>query len=108
MALNAFMPQGATSLIIATTTASAAIQVSTGAIQGMHVVLQGSTQHAFIATGQSTATAVLPTTAATPVGSMPFLPNQASPLTIPPGGWVSAITSSGTVNVYITPGIGLI
>lgn len=107
MALDAFLPQGDTSLIAATTTASAAIQVSTGAIQGMRVLLQGSTQHAFLAVGQSTATAALPTTS-TPGAGMPFLPNAASPLTIPPGGWVSAITASGTVNVYLTPGIGLI
>ena len=106
MALDAFQPQGLTSLIAATTTASAAIQVSTGAIQGCRVTVQGSTQHVFIAFGQSTATAVLPTTS-TPAAGMPLLPTTDRAFTMPPGGWVSAITASGTANVYITPGIGL-
>lgn len=106
MALNAFQEQGNTSLIVATTTASAAIQVSTGAIQGCKVLIQGSTQHVFLAFGQTTATAVLPTTS-TPARGMPLLPTSDQTLTIPPGGWVSAITSSGTANVFLTPGIGL-
>ena len=103
---QAFQPQGATSLIAATTTASAAVQVSTGAIQGVKVLTHGSTQHVFLAFGPSTATAVLPTTA-TPANGMPLLPSSDGTFTIPPGGWVSAITSSGTCNVYLTPGIGL-
>jgi hypothetical protein len=105
MPLTAFLPQGATALIAATTTASAAIQVSTGAIQGCKVVVQGSTQHVFLAFGQSTATAVLPTTG-TPALGMPVQPGSDQTFTIPPGAWVSAITSSGTANVFLTPGFG--
>lgn len=107
MALDAFLPQGNTSLIAATTTASAAIQVSTGAIQGLKALIQGSTQHVFLAFGQTTATAVLPTTS-TPAAGMPLQPGSDQTFSIPPGGWVSAITASGTANVYLTPGIGLI
>ncbi len=103
---QAFQEQGLTSLIAATTTASAAVQVSTGAIQGCKVLVQGSTQHVFLAFGQTTATAVLPTTS-TPADGMPVQPGSDNTFTIPPGGWVSAITSSGTANVFITPGIGL-
>lgn len=106
MALDAFLGQGATSLIVATTTASAAYQISTGAIQGCKVLVQGSTQHVFMAFGQTTATAALPTTS-TPARGMPMQPGSDQSFSIPPGGFVSFITSSGTANVFITPGIGL-
>lgn len=105
MALDAFLAQGLTSLVIATTTASTAYQFSTGSIQGCKILIQGSSQHVFSAFGQTTATAVLPTTSV-PANGMPFQPNSDQTLSNPPGDFVSFITSSGTANVFITPGIG--
>ena len=102
----AFQPQGATSLIAATTTASAAIQIATGGQQGCKVLVVGSTQHVFLAFGVSTATAVLPTTS-TPALGIPLQPSSDQSFTVPANAWVSAITSSGTASVYITPGFGL-
>lgn len=105
MALDAFLPQGLTSLVIATTTASTAYRFSTGSIQGCKILVQGSTQHVFTAFGQSSAIASLPTTS-TPATGMPMHPNSDQTFSCPPGDFVSFITSSGTANVFITPGIG--
>ena len=103
---DTFRPQGNTSLIAATTTASAAIQLTDGDIQGCKVLITGSTQHVFLAFGQTTATAALPTTS-TPAFGMPVQPASDQTFAIPPGAWVSAITSSGTANVWLSPGSGL-
>ncbi len=107
MGLNTFQPQGNTILISATTTPSAAFQVSTGAIQGCKVVNVGSSQHIFIAFAATSALAVatLPTSSAPSLG-MPQLPTSVERYSIPPQGWASVMTSSGTSNVYFTPGIG--
>lgn len=106
MALNAFLPQGLTSLVVATTTASTAYQFASGAIQGCKILIQGSTQHVFTAFGQTSATAALPTTS-TPANGMPLQPGSDQTFSNPPGCFVSFITSSGTANVFITPGIGV-
>lgn len=104
--LYAFQPQGLTSLIVATTTASTAYQFSTGGIQGCKVLVNGSTQHVFAAFGQSSAIAALPTTS-TPAAGMPLLPGSDQTFTVPPGDFCSFITASGTANVWVTPGIGV-
>jgi hypothetical protein len=102
--MSAFRPEGNTVLIAATTTATAAQQISTGSHQGMSVAIQGSTQHVFVAFGVSTATAALPTTAG--ASGSPVYPNTYRNFTVPPSAWVSVITSSGTANVWCTPGYG--
>lgn len=104
---GAFTPQGVTSLVKATTTASAAIQPSTGAIQGF-TAFSASTALALIAIGASTATAALPTTGTAATG-IPLPPNTVVRFSAPPSFWVSAITSTagGTADIYITPGQGL-
>lgn len=101
---SAFIPNGNTSLCKATTTATAAIQPSTGSVQGF-TAFCASTALVLIATGVSTATAALPTTSAAASG-IPLPPNIPMEFGAPPNFWVSVIasTAGGTGDVYITPG----
>lgn len=103
--LQAFQPQGNTSLIAATTTASAGIQPSTGAIVGMRVATVGSGP-AYLAFGSSTVAAALPTTS-TPGAGFPIQPNSVETFNFAPNTWLSAITTGGTVQVYATAGFGV-
>lgn len=100
----AFIPQGNTSLIKATTTASAARQPSTGSVQGFQLYAS-TTALCLYAIGVSTATAALPTTGTAAAG-IPFPGNTPIDVRAPPNFWVSVITSTagGTADVYVTPG----
>jgi hypothetical protein len=100
----AFIPQGNTSLIKATTTASAAQQPSTGSVQGFRLYA-ASTALCLYAIGVSTATAALPTTGTAAAG-IPLPGNTPIDVQAPPNGWISVITSTagGTADVYVTPG----
>lgn len=104
MPLSTFQPQGNTALVLATTTASAPQQPSTGSIQGLLLTNQ-STNDAWVAFGVSTATAVLPTTS-TPSAGMPLLQRSQATFGVPPNVWLSAITTAGTAAIYATPGFG--
>jgi hypothetical protein len=105
---GAFQAQGNTSLIPATTTATAAIQPSTGSIPGC-MLTNLSTNAIWVAIGQSStmAVAALPTTSV-PANGIPMLAGSAQTLGAPPNFWISAITgSTGTSQLAVTPGLGL-
>lgn len=104
-AIEAFNPQGNTILIIATTTASAATQVSTGNVSGIRIATIGAAT-AYVAIGSSTVQAVLPTSS-TPATGIPLLSNSAETFSARPGSYVSAITTSGTQSIYATAGEGV-
>lgn len=104
MALNTFQPQGATSMIALTTAASAAIQPSTGSIQGVKIA-NLSTNDAYVTFGVTTATAVYPTTTTAGLGQ-PILQRSVETFVFPPNGWLSALTSSGAALLAVTPGYG--
>lgn len=102
-----FQPQGNT-LIVASTAASATagVQVSTGAMQGVRLV-NLSTLDAYVSVASSSsATASLPTTASPSTGSMPLLQRTERVLTVGPNFWLSAITSAGQANIAVTGGFG--
>jgi hypothetical protein len=101
---DTYRPQGNTTLIAATTTASAAIQPSTGSIGGCRIVTV-STGPVYAAFGATTATAVLPTTS-TPAEGMPIQANSVETFSLGPNFWASFITTGGTAQVYVTPGFG--
>lgn len=62
---------------------------------------------AFIALGDVTVTAVVPTNA-TPVNGFAILPGSKEPITVSPGQThLAAITASGTATLYITSGDGI-
>jgi hypothetical protein len=106
MSLTSFLTQGNT-LIVASTAAAAtaAVQPSTGSIQGMRIV-NLSTNDAYVAFGTSTATASVPTTASPSTGHQPILQRSERTFNTPPNVWVSAITTAGQANLAFTPGFG--
>lgn len=107
MANYTFRPMGNTSLIAGTTTASAAIQPSTGNIGGC-ALTNLSTNDVWVAFGSSSVVAVLPTTA-TPGNAFPVTGglHNVIPVLAPPNFWISALTSAGTAVLAITPGLSL-
>lgn len=110
MSLYAFniAPLQKTYLLNTTTSPGGALtQVSTGGCQQCCVSIGSSASGAFIAFGQSSAvTANVPTTATPAVGE--YLPPWGKKVyTIPPGGWMDAVSTAAGVPVFATPGIGL-
>jgi hypothetical protein len=103
--LTAFLPQGNTTVIAVTTTASTGQQPSDGNIQGVLITNIG-TVTAFVAFGGSDVSAAIPTTS-TPGSGFPILPNTAQTFSVRPDFYVSAVTSAGTCSLYATPGAGV-
>ncbi|HQZ37128.1 MAG TPA: hypothetical protein PK020_22070 [Ilumatobacteraceae bacterium] len=99
---EAFRPMGNTTLIASTAASATIAQPSTGHIQGCMLVNR-STNDAFIAIGVSTATAAIPTTSATAAG-MCLPKNTERFIKTPPNFYISAITSAGQADIFITPG----
>lgn len=103
MAITAFQPMGNTALIAASSsTASTPTQVSTGSQQGMFVS-NPSTVPVYVAAGSSSVQAAQPTTAV-PCPGLCVPAGQGLPITSPPSGWLSAVTSAGSALVFATPG----
>ena len=108
---NAFRPSPAdagTRLVVATTsTAGTATQWSTGGMPTCFVVNNG-TVPVYLAWGSSTVQAQVPTTSA--AGGLALLSTLSRCFQLGPNatnvGWVSAITTAGFANCYITPGYG--
>lgn len=62
---------------------------------------------AFIAVGDDTVTATVPTNA-TPVKGFAILPGSKEPITVAPGQThLAAVTSTGTATLYLTSGDGI-
>ena len=106
---NAFRPTGNTVLVIATSsTGTAATQWSTGGMPTCFCV-NASTAPVYLAWGSSLVTAGIPSTG-TPIQGLVLLSTLSRCFQIGPSpsasGWVSAVTSGGSANVYITPGVG--
>lgn len=106
MTFRAFMPMGTTKLIAASSsTAGAEItQVCTGSQQGMFLA-NPSTVPVYVATGQTSAVQAACPTTAVPATGLCVINGQALPISTPPGGWLSAVTSAGSANLFVTPGL---
>lgn len=103
--LQAYMPQGNTSLVAVTTTASTGYQPTSGNIQGARIANIGSVPVYVAFSNVATITAAIPTTA-TPGNGIPILPNSAETMALWPNFYLSAI-STGASQLFISPGIGL-
>jgi hypothetical protein len=109
MSLDAFVPQGSTVTFLAAVAAPTAVKAvgANPSAQQYRVVNAGSS-NVFLGFG---ATSALATTAAAVVSSSGpaifMLPGTVEVFTIAPNAWFTAVTSSGTSQVYITPGLGL-
>lgn len=105
---NAFRPAGPTKLVIATSSTGATpTQWSTGGMPTCWCVNQ-STVPVYLAWGSSTVTAGIPSTG-TPIEGL-VLPSTISRcFQIGPNNsaaWISAVTSAGSANLFVTPGYG--
>lgn len=114
MGLNAFTVLGNTCKLTAATTAPTPIQVTSSTLGGNQyriINLSGSVT-AFLSYAQTSAGATANCVVPTGDGSnakncIPILPNTDEILSFVPNGYFTAITVSGTADIYITPGDGL-
>lgn len=109
MAVTApFTTTGNTVTFLANTSAPSAVQAISTTLGGnQYRVVNAGTVVAFLGFGQSQSAAqnnavVVSTTAI----SLPMLPGTDEIITFTPNAWFTAITSSGTAQIYITPGDG--
>jgi hypothetical protein len=102
-AIEAFRPQGNTTLFAATTTASSGQQISSGNVSGLRLYASAA---CFVAIGSSTISAALPTTS-TPGNGFPLPSSGVEKVGCAPGAYISVITATGTANVYATAGEGV-
>ena len=109
MSVNApFTASGNTVTFTANTSAPSAVQASSTTLGGtQYRVVNAGTVVAFLGVGQTQSAAqtnavVVSTTA----NSLPMLPGTDEIITFTPNAWFTAITSSGTATIYITPGDG--
>lgn len=114
MGLNAFTVLGNTCKMTAASTAPTPIQVSSSTLGGnqYRIINLSTTTTAFLAYAQTSADAAANCVIPTGDGSnakncIPILPNTDEILSFVPNGYFTAITSTGTADIYITPGDGL-
>jgi hypothetical protein len=114
MGLNAFTVLGNTCKLVAATTAPTPIQVTSSTLGGnqYRIINLSGTVTAFLSYAQTSAAAaancVIPTGDGTDAKNcIPILPNTDEILSFVPNGYFTAITSSSSADLYITPGDGL-
>ena len=114
MGLNAFTVLGNTCKMTAASTPPTPIQVSSTTLGGnqYRIINLSSTVTAFLSYAQTSAAAtancVIPTgDGANSENCIPILPNTDEILSFVPNGFFTARTSTGTADIYITPGDGL-
>jgi hypothetical protein len=107
-----FSPRGKTVIVAAATTAPTGIQVGEiGTVGGYQFRIHNAgTVTAYIAFGASAAdaqtNAVIPT-AGTPQYGIPLPAGIVEVLSFPIGSYLSAITASGTADIFVTQGAGV-
>ena len=109
MGLNAFTKTGNTVTFVANTSAPAPVQCLSTTLGGnQYRVINTGTITVFLGYGttsaEATNNAVVVTSSQT---SFPLLPSTDEILTFVPNAYFTAISSSGTATIYITPGDGL-
>jgi hypothetical protein len=109
MGINAFTKLGNTVTFLAASTAPAAVQCPSTTLGGnQYRIINTGTVTVFLGYGSTssdaTNNAVLVTSSQ---NSLPILPNTDEILSFVPNAYFTGVTSSGTANIYITPGDGL-
>jgi hypothetical protein len=108
MSTNAFTPLGNTVTFLAAMTAPTAVQAVSNTLGGnQYRILNAGTNTVFLGIGPTAAAAVANAAIVTSSQySYPLLPGTDEVLTFAPNWYFSGITSTGTAQVYITPGDG--
>ena len=110
MSTNAFTPLGNTSSFTASTTAPTPVQVapySTIAGANQYRIINTGTVVVFLGIGISSAAANTAATSTMPGPASPLLPGTDEILTFAPNAYFTGVTTSGTAQVYISPGDGM-
>jgi hypothetical protein len=102
-----FRPTGNATLVTGSTTATGAVQISSGSVQGAMFVNSGAAD-AFVTVGSSTVAATMPTSGAASNGFL-LLGRSYKTVGVGPNLYYSVIaaTAAGAPVVTVTPGIGL-
>ncbi len=109
MGINAFGKMGNTVTFLAASTAPAPVQAASTTLGGnQYRIINNGTVTVFLGYGSTasdaTNNAVLVTSSQ---NSLPILPNTDEILSFVPNAYFTGVTSSGTANIYITPGDGV-
>jgi len=114
MGINAFTPLGKTVKLVAASTAPSPVQVPSTSLGGnqYRVINLSSNTACFLAFAQAsadaTANCVIPTgVGANSTAVLTLLPQTDEILSFVPNAYFTAITVSGTADLYICPGDGL-
>jgi hypothetical protein len=108
MSTNAFTPLGNTVTFLAATTAPTAVQALSNSLGGnQYRIINAGVNTVFLGIGPGAAAAAANAVVVTSSQSAyPLLPGTDEVLTFAPNWYFSGITSTGTAQVYITPGDG--
>ena len=109
MSTNAFTSLGNTVVFTAATTAPTPVQALSTTLGGnQYRIINTGNVTVFLGFGNTSANASSNAVVVTSTqGSLPILPGTDEILTFVPNAYFSGITSSGTANIYITPGDGM-
>ena len=109
MSLNAFTKMGNTVTFLAATTAPTPVQaVSTTLGGNQYRIINSGSVVVFLGYGSTASDASNNAVAvSTTAASFPLLPGTDEILTFVPNAYFTAVTSSGTANIYVTPGDGM-
>jgi hypothetical protein len=109
MGINAFTRTGNTITFTAATTAPTPVQCPSTTLGGnQYRIINAGTVTVFLGYGTTSSDAANNAVVVSSTGAaFPLLPNTDEILTFVPNAYFSAITASGTAQIYITPGDGL-
>lgn len=109
MGINAFTRTGNTITFTAATTAPTPVQCTSTTLGGnQYRIINSGTVVVFLGYGTTSSDASNNATVITTTGlSLPLLPNTDEILSFVPNAYFTAITASGTAQIYITCGDGL-
>ena len=109
MGINAFTRTGNTITFTAATTAPTPVQCTSTTLGGnQYRIINSGTVVVFLGYGTTSSDASNNATVITTTGlSLPLLPSTDEILSFVPNAYFTAITASGTAQIYITPGDGL-
>jgi hypothetical protein len=109
MGINAFTRTGNTVAFTANVAAPTPVQCISSTLGGnQYRIINSGTVTVFLGYGTASSDASNNATVVTTTGlALPLLPNTDEILSFVPNAYFTAITASGTAQIYITPGDGL-
>jgi len=109
MGINAFTRTGNTVAFTANVAAPTPVQCISSTLGGnQYRIINSGTVAVFLGYGTASSDASNNATVVTTTGlALPLLPNTDEILSFVPNAYFTAITASGTAQIYITPGDGL-